>query len=106
MAEDNVLWEYHCPQDKSRLLPCGDLMDNVRAWNENDENHENDACGSFVGANLAVRLWIFSAVENNWAPVYGEDNKKKLIQLLNKICNRVEEEHVWVSEQLLAVHEQ
>ena len=44
-------------------------------------------------------------MENNWAPACGEDKKKKLIQQLNKICNRVEEEHEWVSEHHLAVHE-
>ena len=38
--------------------------------------------------------------------MHGEDRRKRLIQDMNRICNRVEDEHTWVSDFHLAMQEQ
>ena len=54
-------------------------MDDVRAWTENEENENNEAGGSYIGARLAACLWIISkAVKNNLSPVHGDDRRKRL----------------------------
>ena len=70
-------------------------MDNVRAWNENDENDEIEVEVANIGAELAVCFRIFSkALKNNWAPALGEETRRRLIQDMRMICNRVEEKCV------------
>ena len=91
---------------QARFSSAVTLMNNVGAWNENEDNEEKEV-GSFMGAKLAAFLWIFSkAVKKNWSSALGEERRKRLIQDMNRICNRVGEEHVWVSEFHLAVQEQ
>ena len=93
------------PQDKKkRFFFAVVLMDNARAWYENEDNEEG---GSHIGATLAAFLWIFSmAVKNNWSPALDEGRRRRLIYDMHRICNRVEEARVWVSEYHLALQEQ
>ena len=106
-----------CGYPLQKMTSCGDttvptgqrlvfpyavaLKGNARSRYENGDNEESVG-GRYIGAKLASCLWIFSkAVENNWY----EERRRRPIQDMNRICNRVEEKHVSISEFHLAVQE-
>ena len=82
------------PTGQRLVFPMRALKGNTRSRYENGDNEESVG-GRYIGAKFASCLWIFSkAVKNNWC----EERRRRPIQDMNRICNRVEEEHVSISE--------
>ena len=78
--------------DKSRISYAMVLVDGTRGRKENE-----DEGGSDIGAKLEACFY--------WSPAFGEEKRRRLIHDMNRICTRIDEDHLRFYEFHLAMQE-
>ena len=69
------------------------VMDRIGGWEEGGEQE------NWVGARFAASIWIHTKA----AVCNGESHS--VLEEVNWVCDDARDDHVWVSEQTIALHE-